>query len=1002
MSDAGGFGGIDPQTWAIIQYLLSNPGAGATMPLSESSFGLDPTAMQMQNLTGVIPAANPDDDPLDAFAQQQNAYQDYLDIISDPAMYSMAGPGAYSADAFADTVTYEPVETPNTSLLNHYLLQFQTGTVPTLEGMIANALLVEGQSASEAIGMLTATWNAGTAPGASDEAKAAAEALRPMLAPYIFDDEGLETVNWTRVQERVLPLEQGYLSEPKPGQSGTVYGPDGEVLAEGGTYVMGTDAMGNPQLLRENREPAPEAEWFREHGLPLPTEEYTAASLMGADWQTGADIYESQVPGMDAAYQRLLDQTEAAAQAYFAGDTSGLGYDEGGAPESSTNLARTGAVGAEPVDAADVSGGPNTLGSTDVPLGTAPNIGGVDVGEEPMESGEWLVNSGLGTIQARMADAYAITDPSEFLDWYDTYGASLTDQQRADLISYAITNSYSGGSIAARQPWVEVSRLISDDLRNTQAPQAPEAPPSQEVVSTADAYSITDPTEFTTFMATHAADFDEQGIMELGQYAVEQGMNTTDPDQRQLWSTVGRQLLNGEMPTAPATIGGGEPRSKVAPGPGREPEPEPPPENYWATPLWLRDPMQMPGVAQDPNQMATGPAMGPPSRPLEEPSNATISALMRSLMDPSAQNTAINFTRDYGNLGEEPAPTPTPQQQAATEAADYWSTPPWLRDYTNLPGITMAPDYPQGGPPVGDTYDPAWLSGNGGRQAGGTVMTAVMQALLGSGPAQAPPNAGAGVNYSVQPGGPPPSSTAPTTSGAGGPPTAQPPSALPPADPVMTAIMRALLMGGGAPAQSGTPVNASPPMTAAAAGGVAGAGGGAGAAAAPANVPPQAPPTTTPSYIPSAQGAETASSAAYAQDPTTLAMIASLFNGGSTGGFNPTGVGQAAAAGGVQGGSQFDPTGVGGQAAAGGAAGAGGRERTGDKGQARLRQQAARLQEQRLDTERRRADLRRQVYGGDYQRALARENFFRRRGVTPYSVAMATRQGVPSMMGIGS
>ena len=150
-----------------------------------------------------------------AFAAELNAGQDWADLMSDQAMIAGAGPGAYSADAFAPTVTYELVPTPGIDTINMYYAQELAGGGSTIEGLMAKALLEEGLSASQFINRMTTIWNTGSSDDATDEQKADYEQLRAVIAPYIYEDAGVETVSWPRIAERLEPLER--TTSPTPG-----------------------------------------------------------------------------------------------------------------------------------------------------------------------------------------------------------------------------------------------------------------------------------------------------------------------------------------------------------------------------------------------------------------------------------------------------------------------------------------------------------------------------------------------------------------------------------------------------------------------------------------------------------------------------------------------------------------------------------------------------------------------------------------------------------------
>jgi hypothetical protein len=86
----------------------------------------------------------------------------------------------------------------------------------------------------------------------------------------------------------------------------------------------------------------------------------------------------------------------------------------------------------------------------------------------------------------------------------------------------------------------------------------------------------------------------------------------------------------------------------------------------------------------------------------------------------------------------------------------------------------------------------------------------------------------------------------------------------------------------------------------------------------------------------------------------------------------------------------------------GGAEGGGrGVGRTAPKITSRLQSRAAQASQQWLAEDKRIRQLQAQVYGGDYQRSRARSTYLQMRGITPYTEAMANRQGALTNRGLG-
>jgi hypothetical protein len=134
----------------------------------------------------------------------------------------------------------------------------------------------------------------------------------------------------------------------------------------------------------------------------------------------------------------------------------------------------------------------------------------------------------------------------------------------------------------------------------------------------------------------------------------------------------------------------------------------------------------------------------------------------------------------------------------------------------------------------------------------------------------------------------------------------------------------------------------------------------------------------------SAQNQETASADAYSQGaPGNISSPQSML--AAQGGNRPPalrGTLDAAVRGGAEGGGR----GVG---------------RTAPKITSRLQSRAAQASQQWLAEDKRIRQLQAQVYGGDYQRSRARSTYLQMRGITPYTEAMANRQGALTNRGLG-
>jgi hypothetical protein len=116
--------GSDPRTAALIQLLMemsqNGGGAGVTTPFDQLSFGYDPSAMQNSLQYGALPAIDEEGGTVEDMAKRANLLQDTADLAMDPYYAGQAGGGAFAADAFAPTVTYEVVPTPGIDALSYY------------------------------------------------------------------------------------------------------------------------------------------------------------------------------------------------------------------------------------------------------------------------------------------------------------------------------------------------------------------------------------------------------------------------------------------------------------------------------------------------------------------------------------------------------------------------------------------------------------------------------------------------------------------------------------------------------------------------------------------------------------------------------------------------------------------------------------------------------------------------------------------------------------------
>lgn len=256
--------GLDPAYQEALMMFLMGGGGGQIggLPTQPSLY-----PGQMDMLYGAVPGQlNP--------TQQGNFLQDYLNIMFDPAVSAMTGYGGYGPDAFAPTTTYEPVPTPGRNTLNRYV----TENPGSIEAYLAEQML-GGGTASSAIGELRKAYEANP----EDEEVANLVYQLPTEREY-----GEYVVNWDSALDQAQGMEQTLMSDPIQGATGGIFDPQtGEQIAPAEEIVQMMDAQGNPTLVRVEREESPMAEWFRDHGLSLPSDQYTAEDFLGQDWQVG-------------------------------------------------------------------------------------------------------------------------------------------------------------------------------------------------------------------------------------------------------------------------------------------------------------------------------------------------------------------------------------------------------------------------------------------------------------------------------------------------------------------------------------------------------------------------------------------------------------------------------------------------------------------------------------------------------------------------------------------
>lgn len=311
-------GGLDPMTAALLQMLIGQGGQGGALNgllppqmLQGLNFGFDPTGMQGLSFPQIPGTANGRQvGSVEEAAKMANYSQDVMDLtgLGDLGIGAFAGPGSYSSDAFAPTVTNELIAQPATQQFQRYLDPANAGT---FEGRVAQ-IIANGGTVSDAVAKMRRVIEFADAHPDDQEAQANADELRPYLQttnqqnPDTFETE--QVVDWSAVQRQAQDLADPYLAEQSVqlGPTGATYDP-----ATGRSTPGGEIVSIDGQLYRQTSEPSPLAEAYREAGIPLPSEEYSPADLLGPDWQNAEDAYNASLPAIQdqyAALQQDLDQ----------------------------------------------------------------------------------------------------------------------------------------------------------------------------------------------------------------------------------------------------------------------------------------------------------------------------------------------------------------------------------------------------------------------------------------------------------------------------------------------------------------------------------------------------------------------------------------------------------------------------------------------------------------------------------------------------------------------
>jgi hypothetical protein len=284
-----------PETSAIIQYLI-NEGMGGLVGLLPS---LSP--IQSNLAQGMAPLA----EDLGT-TTATNAVQDQQTMLADYITMAMAGPGAFSSNAFdpipgeAPTSTYTVVPTPN----RDRIAQLASGP-DSLDSFIARALLgddthppLTGPEIRAQIEDMFEQY-AGADPESIDPT---ISAVMNQVQTETQEEPGnplatitVPNIDW--LSSRIEDMETGLRTDPQPGNLGPVMDSAGNIIQPGRNLEYVQDENGNMVLAEvSTTEGTPDemsyaAEQFQRLGLSLPTDQFTVDRLMGDDWRQALDAY---------------------------------------------------------------------------------------------------------------------------------------------------------------------------------------------------------------------------------------------------------------------------------------------------------------------------------------------------------------------------------------------------------------------------------------------------------------------------------------------------------------------------------------------------------------------------------------------------------------------------------------------------------------------------------------------------------------------------------------
>ena len=244
-----------------------------------------------QNFAGMVPSYGLTGKPY-TMNQQLNQLQDVNQLLADPLFQGGGGVGGWSQQAFAPTVNYEVVDSPEYQRWMNYL---NTPTSP--EGMIA-AELQGGGTPMSAIRKIQQKVT-------EDPEGQLAQELATFFPALDFDGQPTGEIDWTKASDAATQIDEIRAKVPPIGGTGSLTMPDGTVVPAG--EIMEVDG----QLVKRTEEPSEIAQHFTELGLPSPFEEYSPASFLGPEWEAQNQAWQESAAGLDPYNQAVREAYEA-------------------------------------------------------------------------------------------------------------------------------------------------------------------------------------------------------------------------------------------------------------------------------------------------------------------------------------------------------------------------------------------------------------------------------------------------------------------------------------------------------------------------------------------------------------------------------------------------------------------------------------------------------------------------------------------------------------------